>query len=376
MIEKIEIYWGADRDFESATESLENAYFLTDVIAHINKTDIQISGIPSSQENPMEVENLIIHTDDYGGIKEWAVLGFSNNVLLHLKVNIKNIWLCNPPDKIYKDIIRTFESTIIHEHKHEYKAITIEDMKRIAEGFNKAVIGQPHVIKQALSSIYTLKSIKRKRPVTLLFLGDSGIGKTETAKYISECLGSNMVRIQFSMQQTNSAYQYIFGAEHGEDSLARELIRRSSNVILLDEFDKVVPSFYNAFYQMFDEGVFVDSNYSVDVSQCIIICTTNYRTVEEAEKNLGTPIYSRFSKVVIFKPISIEDKLTIASNRYAEVIDNLDDEDKALIESNGVLLFFEKAIREGSYPNMRMLRNDIEDAVNLEILKARGIIPS
>lgn len=52
MIEKIEIYWGADRDFESATESLENAYFLTDVIAHINKTDIQISGIPSSQEKP------------------------------------------------------------------------------------------------------------------------------------------------------------------------------------------------------------------------------------------------------------------------------------------------------------------------------------
>ena len=43
MIEKIEIYWGADRDFESATESLENAYFLTDVIAQKNKTDIQIS---------------------------------------------------------------------------------------------------------------------------------------------------------------------------------------------------------------------------------------------------------------------------------------------------------------------------------------------
>ena len=45
MIEKIEIYWGADRDFESATESLENAYFLTDVIAHINKTDLQVNCI-------------------------------------------------------------------------------------------------------------------------------------------------------------------------------------------------------------------------------------------------------------------------------------------------------------------------------------------
>lgn len=93
-IERIEIFWGADRDFEAATASLDNIAFLSDVIAHINKIDMQINGISTSQDSPMEVENLIIHTDDYGGIKEWAVLGFSNNVLLHLKVNIKNIWLC------------------------------------------------------------------------------------------------------------------------------------------------------------------------------------------------------------------------------------------------------------------------------------------
>ena len=73
-----------------------------------------------------------------------------------------------------------------------------------------------------------MRNTERKRPVTLLFLGESGIGKTETAKYISSSLGTDMVRIQFSMQQTSNAYQYIFGAEHGEDSLARELIRRSS----------------------------------------------------------------------------------------------------------------------------------------------------
>ena len=41
---------------------------------------------------------------------------------------------------------------------------------------------------------------------------------------------------------------------------------------------------------------------------------------------------------------------------------------------NSVLTFFEKVIKDGAYPNMRMLRNDIEDAINFEILKARGIL--
>lgn len=373
-MEKIEIYWGDDKKFEEATENLKDMLYLGDIFDHINKNIFKIEGFDEKSEQPLEVENLVIHTDDYGGLKEWALLGFSKNILQNQKVDIKNLWICNPPKKIYKDILRNYDRKIIAENRVQNYKITIDDMKKMSCEFNDNVIGQPHVMEKVLSSIYALRNEGRKRPVTLLFLGDSGIGKTETAKYIGSYLGGNIVRIQFSMQQTNNAYQYIFGANHSEDSLARELIRRNSNVILLDEFDKVSPTFYNAFYQMFDEGIYVDANYTVDVSKCIIICTTNYMSVKEAETKLGTPIYSRFSKVIIFNPISIEDRLKIAKICYENLMNQVDDEDKNYINDNSVLSSFEKSIVGGAYSNMRMLRNDIEDAINYEILKARGII--
>ena len=373
-MEKIKIFWGDDKKFEEATENLKGIFYLGDIFDHINKTIFKIEGFNEQYESPLEVENLVIHTDDYGGLKEWALLGFSKNILQNQKVDVKNLWICNPPTKIHEDILRNYDRKIIVENRAQNYEITINDMKKMSIEFNDKVIGQPHVMEKVLSAIYALRNEGRKRPVSLLFLGDSGIGKTETAKYIGSYLGGNTVRIQFSMQQTNNAYQYIFGANHSEDSLARELIRRNSNVILLDEFDKVSPTFYNAFYQMFDEGIYVDANYTVDVSKCIIICTTNYMSVKEAEKKLGTPIYSRFSKVVIFNPISLEDRLKIARICYEDLMNQVNVEDKNYIKENSVLSSFEKSIMGGAYPNMRMLRNDIEDAINYEILKARGII--
>ncbi len=372
---KINIFWGSDEIFAEATNGLTDFNYLTDVLEHIRKEKLVIAGhAPDKPDDPMKVENLIVHTDDYGGINEWAMLGFTNNILQNLRVDIHNLWLCNPPKQIYQDIRRNFSEETIDEHPAIYPEIELDALKKMATDFDSHVIGQSHVIKTALSAIYGLRNPSRKRPVTLLFLGDSGIGKTATAKFISECIGKEMVRIQFSMQQTTTAYQYIFGAEHGEDSLARALIRRNSNVVLLDEFDKVPSAFYNAFYQMFDEGMFVDSNYSVDVSKCVIICTTNYTTEEEAEKNLGAPIYSRFSKVIKFVPISVENKLQIAENCYESVLGDVQAEDRALIVDNNILAFFKEHIKNGSYPNIRMLKNDIEDAINFEILKKRNIL--
>lgn len=372
-MDSVNIFWGSDRKFEEATQDLQNFLTIGDILNHIGKTEIAIDGVEREGIPPLQVNNLIIYTDDYGAMKEWALLGFSNNVLEHQRVKIHNIWLNNPPEKIYADVSRMYPD-IVSEKKAEYPNISTDSLKEIFLHYKDAVIGQDNVVIQILSALYSLKNVMRRKPVTLLFLGESGVGKTETAKFISEYLGEEMVRVQFSMQQTNNAYQFIFGADHGENSLARELVRRNSNVVLLDEFDKVHPSFYNAFYQMFDEGIFVDSNYSVNVEKCVIICTTNYLTEEEAEKHLGTPIFSRFSKIIKFGTISIENRIFIAEKNYHEIFSQLDAEDQELISENQVLNFYIEKIKAGYYKNMRMLKNDIEDAINFEILKARNII--
>ena len=137
-MERIEIFWGADKDFEEATEKLEAVNFFVDVVNHITKTDLKIEGVGGQTDPPMEVKNLLVHTDDYGGVKEWALLGFSNNILRNLKVNIKNLWLCNPPTKIYEDVVKNFGKGIITEHRTQYPGITVEDMRKLSEGFNEA----------------------------------------------------------------------------------------------------------------------------------------------------------------------------------------------------------------------------------------------
>lgn len=372
-MEKITIHFGSDADFSELTKDIAEFFTIGDVLKYIGKETISIEGIQKQAEEPLEIENVIIYTDDYGGIKEWAILGVSNNVFENPRINIKNIYLNNPPKKFYDDVKKSYPS-IIEEKHSDRSTLNLEMIKSIATDYQKEIIGQPNVLRRLLPPLYSLINPERKKPITILFLGESGIGKTETAKFINSKLGGEMLRVQFSMQQTNDAYNYIFGGEHGDDSFARELIRRESNVILLDEFDKVNGLFYNAFYQMFDEGLFVDKNYSVNVEKCIIICTSNFMSAEEAEKCLGSPIYSRFSKVIKFDEIGIEDKKKIAQKNYDILYSRLSLEDQELIKDNNVLEFFLSAIQQGYYKNMRSLKNDIEDALNIEILKARDIL--
>ena len=162
-------------------------------------------------------------------------------------------------------------------------------------------------------------SANRNKPLVLLFCGKPGIGKTETAKYLAELIGGKLFRQQFSMFQNNQFSNYLFGGNHHEKSFAKDLLGRESDVILLDEFDKANPIFHSAFYQLFDDGIYEDTNYYLELKNAIIICTTNYTSREEIIKNLGEAIFNRFNAVIYFEELSIESKVHICDLVVEEI---------------------------------------------------------
>ena len=146
---------------------------------------------------------------------------------------------------------------IVH---YEYPLIEKKKLNGICDKLQSGVLGQDEGKESLIASLYRLTAMNEECPSVIMFCGPSGVGKTETARCLSEAVGGELTRVQFSMMQTQEAYEYLFGAEHSKASFARGLLARESNVVLIDEFDKVDPRLYNMFYQLFDEGRYVDTN--------------------------------------------------------------------------------------------------------------------
>ena len=207
-----------------------------------------------------------------------------------------------------------------------------------------------------------------------MLYGPSGVGKTESAKSISKTMGGELLRIQFSMMQTTEAYNYVFGAEHSKGSFARDMMARESNVILIDEFDKVDmrvckvinceivnPAFYNAFYELFDEGRYVDTNYDVNLGQAIFLLTCNFGSEEEIKKILGPAMFSRIGCCIAYEELSTEQKQTIVHNWYESILSVLKADEKEEIEKTDILDWFIKNAER--YDNIRILKTKLENAI-------------
>ncbi len=364
---KVVVFYGSNRAFmEVLPKSYRN---LTDVVMELDKeSKNMILHIPElngqkresvdKEDKKLQVENFVINSDEYCGVREHVIINFANFIA---KMDITNMYIQNPPTSISEQLHRIYDTSMLQVIRQKYNCIDESIIRKFYKEYDKRIIGQTKAKTEILQSIYPLIAGKQKKPVTILFYGDSGLGKTETAQYLSELLSGKLFRKQFSMYQNNEFATYLFGGNYYEGSFAKDLLDRDSNVILLDEFDKSNPVFHSAFYQLFDEGIYEERNYKVNLDNAIIICTSNYKDEKEIKENLGNAIYNRFDSIIRFDELSDGSKEIIAKKNleeletdYQEVLDNLDKE---------IRLRLMNAVRGCS--NAREIKRIIKDVLNL-----------
>jgi ATP-dependent Clp protease ATP-binding subunit ClpA len=201
-----------------------------------------------------------------------------------------------------------------------------------------------------------------------MFYGPSGVGKTETAQFVNGLLGGELMRKQFSMFHNDRFSSYLFGGHHNEASFAHDLLDRESGVILVDEFDKANPIFHSAFYQLFDEGVFEDRNYHVQLGPSLIICTSNYGSENQIRQTLGDALYSRFDALIRYenlKPAEIE-----------QIIDKLIDRRLAHLSTDEREQLIEGTLRTGLHRlaknvgNVRKLGKQVDAVISLQLVRS------
>ena len=318
-MKQIVMFYGSDRAFtdiipKSHRNLLSVAMQIDD---ESKKLVMEVRGFPKQKSDseklkkkkPM-VRNLVIFANEYNSVNEHVITNFIDFMA---QLSISNMYIQNPPALLRDQVERVYgDKGIIKTEHQKYNVISEDIIRQIYTGFDRRIIGQKAVKKKLLKALYPIVDNKQNKPVVILFYGDSGLGKTETVQYVTELLGGALLRKQFSMYQNNEFSNYLFGGKHNQMSFAKDLLARDSNVILLDEFDKANSVFHSAFYQLFDEGIFEDQNYKVDVRHAAIFCTSNYHTTDEIKEKLGLPIYNRFDAIIEFDQLAGDAKMKIA----------------------------------------------------------------
>lgn len=233
------------------------------------------------------------------------------------------------------------------------KKLTEEDQERLmrmAQILKEQVIGQDEAIEKVAQTVKMARAGLRnpKKPTgVFLFLGPTGVGKTELAKALAEFLfgtQDEMIRLDMSEYMEKHSVSKLIGAPPGyvgyqeEGQLTGKLRRKPYSVVLLDEIEKAHPEIFDLFLQVFDEGRITDSKgRTIDASNAIFIMTSNIGTqlyykepigfVDPNSKNGQTikqevqskiretfrlEFLNRIDETVFFRPLSIEDLSKIA----------------------------------------------------------------
>lgn len=251
---------------------------------------------------------------------------------------------------------------IVKEVIEEYTSIKINDnydFENIKAKLNQKIVGQSKAIEQIVNQLKLSKD--SLQPKVMMFLGNSGVGKSETAKELARLLSRKLIRLDMSEYRDSSSVQKIIGAAPGyvgydkPSLLLGQLQTYPKSVLLLDEVDKASPDVLSLFLQVFDEGYLEDSHKrKVYFNNTIIIMTSNKGVVKnqlgfkkgnnfrKVNGFFREEFISRIDEIISFKNLSKQDLKKIIRKHFKEKIreediENILDEYNMELQGRGII---------------------------------------
>ncbi|MDP4178733.1 MAG: ATP-dependent chaperone ClpB [Bacillota bacterium] len=281
-----------------------------------------------------------------------------------------------------------------------------DKLLNLEEILHKRVIGQNEAITAVSDAVIRARSgLKdpRKPSGSFIFLGPTGVGKTELAKALSEALfdsEDNVVRIDMSEYMEKYSVARLIGAPPGyvgyeEGGQLTEAVRRKPySVILFDEIEKAHPDVFNVLLQLLDDGRLTDSQgRTVDFKNTVIIMTSNIGSqyllegiqsngeIDESAKNIvmvelkqhfKPEFLNRIDEIVLFKPLSKNEIIQIVDLSLKDIQKRLDDRQLKLNVSNDAKEYIaENAYNPalGARPVKRYVQKFVETEIGKKIVK-------
>ncbi|MFD1334870.1 AAA family ATPase [Oceanobacillus iheyensis] len=283
-----------------------------------------------------------------------------------------------------------------------------EKMKNLSDQLSQKVIGQNEAVQKVAKAIRRSRAgLKAKqRPIgSFLFVGPTGVGKTELTKVLAEELfGSRdaMVRLDMSEYMEKHAVSKIIGSPpgyvgHEEAGQLTERIRRNPySILLLDEIEKAHPDVQNMFLQIMEDGQLTDSQgRKVSFKDTVIIMTSNAGTGvkqvnvgfnREAHESVSTlenlseyfkpEFLNRFDAIVNFQELAEEDLLQIIDLMLSELEATIKENKMTITiseEAKQQLVKLGYDTRFGARPLRRVIQDKIEDPLTDLILEGEDI---
>jgi len=278
----------------------------------------------------------------------------------------------------------------------------IEKLMRMEDALHQRVVGQDEAVRAVSNAVRRARAGLQdpNRPIgTFIFLGPTGVGKTELGRALAEFLFDTeeaMVRIDMSEYQERHTVSRLIGAPPGYvgydegGQLTEAVRRRPYSVVLFDEIEKAHTEVFNTLLQLLDEGRLTDGHgRTVDFTNTIVIMTSNVgsrwikelgadaakeRVMEEMDNTFRPEFLNRIDEIILFRSLTKDDLLQIVDIQTCRLRELLSERHIGLELTGSARQHLANAGYDpvyGARPLKRVIQREVQDPLALALLQGR-----